>query len=162
MSKIAALKSVGASALAVAVLFTAFAVLSVNAAEDPATTGDESINQSFFLGHAFGGPMRHAAEELGITKEEFEAAKGDPALREEIRAKMEEMRQSHLQERADELGITIDELIAQREIERQEHLAARADELGISVDELLAQRPERGRGFGCPMDGARPFDQEAE
>ncbi|MBU1126707.1 hypothetical protein KJ758_03790 [Patescibacteria group bacterium] len=158
MIKTAALKSVGASALAVAVLFTASAFLSANAAEiTDVSQSDPITDQPFTKGLHFRHPVKLMAEELGISQEEFEAAKNDPAFREEIRAKMEELRQEHMQARADELGITINELKTKREARLQEHLQLRANELGISVDELLQNRLEKGVGMKIHNGGAKPF-----
>lgn len=50
------------------------------------------------------------AEELGVTIEDFQAAKDDPELREQIRTQLEGLRQTHLAERAAELGMTVQEL----------------------------------------------------
>jgi ribosomal protein L13E len=57
----------------------------------------------------------------------------------ELKAQRKAEHQAKLEQKAKELGITVDELKAQRKAERQAKLEKKAKELGISVDELKAK-----------------------
>ena len=58
----------------------------------------------------------------------------------ELKAKMKAEHQAKLEEKAKQLGITVDELKAKRQAECQAKLEKKAQELGITVDQLRAER----------------------
>ncbi|MDD3364079.1 MAG: hypothetical protein PHZ03_03790 [Syntrophomonas sp.] len=58
----------------------------------------------------------------------------------ELKAQMKAERKAKLEQKAKDLGITVDELKAKMKAEHQAKLEKKAKELGISVDELKAQR----------------------
>ena len=56
----------------------------------------------------------------------------------ELKAQCKAERQEKLEQRAKQMGITVDELKAQMKADRQERLEQRAQEMDITVDELKA------------------------
>ncbi len=57
----------------------------------------------------------------------------------ELKAKMKAERQTRLEEKAKSMGITVDELKAKMKAERQTRLEEKAKSMGITVDELKAK-----------------------